>query len=327
MNTLKLTPVQKSFPTFGMVMSGRSFTSDAYRYGFNGKEQDKEGMGGGASTYDYGFRIYNPGIAKFLSVDPLCAKFPWYSTFQFAGNKPIWCLDLDGQEDITYTTIMMENEDCSIRIVSSEQVLEKTGPLGSGVLNLVIFANTGDFTAAFNKNQVNIEAEGSRNLFVQVMNAVERFFDPKFGFEFSSENGSLSHARYGTGEKIEDIDALLAAVSGLHGAASMDGNPLMSTKYTEHPDDLNAAFDFWFERLGGIKENIEAVANSTRNVDDVTGGEKYNITVVQQESHPAIYRETEEEHLNIDEDSLKKVKETLGSKKEGQRTITRQLKK
>ena len=43
----------------------------AYRYGFNGKELDPEGMGGGQSTYDYGFRIYNPALGKFLSVDPL----------------------------------------------------------------------------------------------------------------------------------------------------------------------------------------------------------------------------------------------------------------
>jgi len=85
-----------------MVMSGRSFTSDAYRYGFNGKEQDKEGMGGGGSTYDYGFRIYNSGIAKFLSVDPLTASYPWYTPYQFAGNKPIAFIDLDGLEDYYY---------------------------------------------------------------------------------------------------------------------------------------------------------------------------------------------------------------------------------
>lgn len=33
-------------------------------------------MGGGGSTYDYGFRIYNRSIAKFLSVDPLFATYP-----------------------------------------------------------------------------------------------------------------------------------------------------------------------------------------------------------------------------------------------------------
>ena len=50
--------------------------------------------------YDYGFRIYNPGIAKFLSVDPLTKSYPWYTPYQFAGNKPINSIDIDGLEEI-----------------------------------------------------------------------------------------------------------------------------------------------------------------------------------------------------------------------------------
>lgn len=82
-------------------MVARSYaSSNQYRYGFNGKEHDSDGLGGGGSTYDYGFRIYNPNIAKFLSVDPLSPKYPWYTPYQFAGNKPIQCIDRDGLEEI-----------------------------------------------------------------------------------------------------------------------------------------------------------------------------------------------------------------------------------
>jgi RHS repeat-associated protein len=70
----------------------------AYRYAFNGKELDKPGMGGGQSTYDYGFRIYNPAIAKFLSVDPLTRSYPMLTPYQFASNTPIMAIDLDGLE-------------------------------------------------------------------------------------------------------------------------------------------------------------------------------------------------------------------------------------
>ncbi len=72
---------------------------NGYRYRFNGKEQDEEGMGGGGSTYDYGFRIYNAQLGKFLSVDPLTASYPWYTPYQFAGNMPIVAIDLDGLEE------------------------------------------------------------------------------------------------------------------------------------------------------------------------------------------------------------------------------------
>ncbi|MCZ8285181.1 MAG: RHS repeat-associated core domain-containing protein [Bacteroidia bacterium] len=84
---------------FGATMPGRSFTSSSYRYGFNGKENDPEGMGGGGSTYDYGFRIYNPNLGRFLSVDPLTDSYPWYTPYQFAGNKVIEAIDLDGLEE------------------------------------------------------------------------------------------------------------------------------------------------------------------------------------------------------------------------------------
>jgi RHS repeat-associated protein len=87
---------------FGMAMPGRKFaTTNQYRYGFNGKEKDNEASGDG-NQYDYGFRIYNPGLGKFLSVDPLTNSYPWYSPFHFAGNNPIHNIDLDGLEETSY---------------------------------------------------------------------------------------------------------------------------------------------------------------------------------------------------------------------------------
>ncbi len=85
--------------TFSTVCS---IFDKGYRYGFNGKELDKniEGMGGGGSTYDYGFRIYNPNLCRFLSIDPLRNDFPELSTYQFSSNMPIVAIDLDGLEAV-----------------------------------------------------------------------------------------------------------------------------------------------------------------------------------------------------------------------------------
>lgn len=79
-------------------MVGRKFnaSSSGYRYGFNGKEMDNDMNS--LTAYDYGFRIYNPAIGKFLSVDPLTEKYPYYTPYQFAGNQPIQCSDIDGAE-------------------------------------------------------------------------------------------------------------------------------------------------------------------------------------------------------------------------------------
>jgi len=82
---------------FGSLMPGRKFSAGAYRYGFNGKENDNDVKGEG-NQQDYGMRIYDSRLGKFLSVDPLMGKFPFYSPYHYAGNSPIKFIDLDGGE-------------------------------------------------------------------------------------------------------------------------------------------------------------------------------------------------------------------------------------
>ncbi|MBV7533912.1 RHS repeat domain-containing protein [Chitinophaga sp. sic0106] len=91
----------QDYAPFGVGLYGRGYDAGRYRYGFNGKENDNEVKGEG-NQQDYGFRIYDPRIAKFLSVDPLTKDFPWYTPYQFAGNTPIQAIDLDGGEDKHY---------------------------------------------------------------------------------------------------------------------------------------------------------------------------------------------------------------------------------
>jgi RHS repeat-associated protein len=81
------------FYTYPYTIENCDNLADGYRFGFNGKEDDRE-----TGTQDYGFRIYNPQLGKFLSVDPLTKSYPWYTPYQFAGNSPIWAVDLDGLE-------------------------------------------------------------------------------------------------------------------------------------------------------------------------------------------------------------------------------------
>lgn len=93
---------------FGMEQPGRvMMDGNRYRYGYNGKEKDQTGEWG-TTNYDYGFRIYNPAIAKFLSVDPLTKSYPWYTPYQFAGNTPIQAMDLDGLEEYHYTLSLVD---------------------------------------------------------------------------------------------------------------------------------------------------------------------------------------------------------------------------
>jgi len=99
-------------------MPGRSFSAaNQYRYGFNGKENDNEVKGIG-NQIDYDKRIYDPRLGRFYSLDPLQAKFPYYSPYQFAGNTPIQAIDLDGAEEYHYTMLMDKNGNAILTLQS-----------------------------------------------------------------------------------------------------------------------------------------------------------------------------------------------------------------
>jgi RHS repeat-associated protein len=87
----------QDFYPFGSKMASRQWNNGSYRYGFNGKENDNEVKGEG-NQQDYGMRIYDPRIGKFLSVDPLTKGYPELTPYQFASNTPIAAIDIDGEE-------------------------------------------------------------------------------------------------------------------------------------------------------------------------------------------------------------------------------------
>jgi len=97
----------QDYYAFGIMMPGRTYSAPggAYRYGFNGKENDNEVKGMG-NQQDYGMRIYDPRLGRFLSVDPLTKGYPMLTPFQFASNRPIDGIDLDGLEYLQYNIVI-----------------------------------------------------------------------------------------------------------------------------------------------------------------------------------------------------------------------------
>lgn len=124
--------------TFGSPMPNRSFSASSYKYGFNGKENDNETVATGQGTQDYGLRIYNPALGRFLSVDPLTASFPWNSTYAFSENRPIDGLDLDGGEYYTYLYKQTKTGTTLVAKFDYTQTKEGQGSRGPGVLVKIV---------------------------------------------------------------------------------------------------------------------------------------------------------------------------------------------
>jgi len=87
------------YSKFGSVMVGREFeadTADRYRFGFNGKEKTDEIYGEGNGV-DFGARIYDSRLGRWLALDPLAEKYPRLSPYSSFANNPVIFIDPDGR--------------------------------------------------------------------------------------------------------------------------------------------------------------------------------------------------------------------------------------
>ena len=89
---------------FGMLVPERNnplntTNNGGYRYGFQGQELDDEIKGKKGTSLNYKYRMHDPRVGRFFAVDPLATKYPWYTPYQFSGNKVIAFAELEGLEE------------------------------------------------------------------------------------------------------------------------------------------------------------------------------------------------------------------------------------
>lgn len=81
---------------FGQLLPNRHGNDNQYRYGFNGFEKDDEVKGEG-NSYDFGARMHDPRLGRFLSRDPKEKEFPCMSPYLFAADSPLRFIDENGE--------------------------------------------------------------------------------------------------------------------------------------------------------------------------------------------------------------------------------------
>lgn len=73
----------------------------SYRYGFQGQEKDDEVKGEGDSI-NYKYRMHDPGLGRFLSLDTLAPQYAHNSPYAFAENRVIDGVELEGLEYLNF---------------------------------------------------------------------------------------------------------------------------------------------------------------------------------------------------------------------------------
>lgn len=69
---------------------------NTYRYGFQGQERDDEVKGSG-NSYDFGARMLDSRLGRWLKMDPLAGKYASMSPYNFVANSPLLLVDPNGE--------------------------------------------------------------------------------------------------------------------------------------------------------------------------------------------------------------------------------------
>ncbi|RFS21162.1 hypothetical protein DVR12_17660 [Chitinophaga silvatica] len=77
-------------------------------------------MKGEGNQQDYGMRVYDPRIGRFLSVDPLTKNFTDLAPYQFSGNTPT---DLDGAETYLQRHQTALRNNVKIKVAIADKVI------------------------------------------------------------------------------------------------------------------------------------------------------------------------------------------------------------
>lgn len=85
------------YSAYGENLIGREYNPGKIKFGFNGKWNDFE-----TGYQDYGMRMYSVRARRFPSEDPITEEYPELTPYQFASNRPVDGIDLDGLEFISH---------------------------------------------------------------------------------------------------------------------------------------------------------------------------------------------------------------------------------
>lgn len=215
-------------------------TWGAKRYRYVGKEKDAE-----SGLYYYGARYYAAWTGRFISVDPLAWDYAMLTPYNYASNRPINHLDIDGMQDpkqdpISPAKPSSSSESQDRPIQGPAEQLENGTLIHPSLPEVVIHGDRVDDTDTsesidFTSVQYTLEPVGEEPGFFAEIWAKIRGIDIrgsyqwKFGIIFESDNASSGYddgsklapgrEKYTITIKEEDFNDVADALGGLGGGS------------------------------------------------------------------------------------------------------------
>lgn len=92
-----------------MVMPNRAESTSDYRYGFNDVEMDDEIKSQKGTSYDFGARMYDSRVGRWLTIDAASSLKPDVSPYLGLADNPIVFRDPDGNDEWNVVVIKNQN--------------------------------------------------------------------------------------------------------------------------------------------------------------------------------------------------------------------------
>ncbi len=259
---------------FGMAIPEHQWytgsDSSNYRYGFNGMEKDNEAKGPGNSL-DFGARIYDSRLGRWLSVDPLFdhPKNISHSPYIFGVNSPIIIIDKDGELWWVAVGALIGGGATAIKLAINGELNFKDGAWKKTVSRIALGAATGAAIAAFPASGL-----GAGGALLSTQAVVS-----SFGAGLTSAGSNLLDQgidKYFNGEKVFDLKSYnytSAAFSGLISTLTFGGGAVFGNKLAlGNRSFLWKSFNDHAELYGVLAGSIADVL-----ISFIDGGiEKYN---------------------------------------------------
>jgi RHS repeat-associated protein len=209
---------------FGSPMPGRSYNGGNYRYGFNGKENDNEVKGTGNSL-DFGARVLDPRLGRWLSIDPMKQKYPFYSPYTAFGDNPNYYVDPGGETLRVGGHIEQSKKDVLNFVPKQYQSLIsfKDGANEFEMIEgKIVFGNQAaiPYTVVFNITQKQALASGDPGVIAlyEMVNSTKEMY---YGAQTTVEVGDFTGKK---GKIVDYKDGIIAAKSSPR-AFDNKGNP------------------------------------------------------------------------------------------------------
>ena len=271
-----LPKVQNASEYYPFGMESRSLLAsdiNANRFGYNGMEKDLN-LESGGNILDYGARLYDGRNGRFFSIDPLKQNYPYYSSFSYCLNSPIWKIDFMGMGDPLTVMQIRKNQSnhlqgkVRVNATKPHQGFDLAAPPGTSALAVkdaevvkVGTSDVGDYGKFVTLKILNADGVATYAYYAHIECVGVKQGDYVFEGQEVGTTGQTGNARIqGLSEAHLHFEYRSTPLLGLGLKGRLDPNRILDTKfYSQDPNAKSKA-----NSIGVVRENPDG---SMENMD------------------------------------------------------------